>query len=238
MKEHFEFTPCPMGACQCQRKIGGPNPLGFGKFFQELDFFWRVMFDFNDSMRCVIREIAQTLPEFRHIDLQHIRISATYNRTRRRTGLLAYVLPLKYKNGSPIQTKKRGNRTYHFGITPTFHQGKELYYILYFMLPRFLNLPFRDKLETVIHELYHISPDFNGDLRRLKGRSYIHGNSLKEYDATIRKFTEQFLNSPHNSLVYEFFHWGYQKLENKHGNVLSSHTKEPRPKLIHVEHGS
>lgn len=193
------------------------------------------MLDFNQSMLGTVQEITRTLPEFTHIRISQLRISATYNRSRYRAGLLAYVLPLKYKNGSPTQTKKQGSQLYHFGITPTFHAGEEILYILYFMLPRFLNLSLRDKLETIIHELYHISPDFNGDLRRLKGRSYIHGESLKAYDENIKRLTEQFLQSSHDSETYAFLNFGAKKLESLHGGILSEHVKEPRPKLLHVE---
>ena len=37
-------------------------------------------------------------------------------------------------------------------------------YLLSFYLPRFLKLPWREKLATVIHELWHVNPQFNGDL--------------------------------------------------------------------------
>lgn len=193
------------------------------------------MLDFNEAMKSAIQEIIGSLEEFKHINLKRVRISATYARSTRRAGLLAYVLPLKYKNGSPTQVKMRGKAKYHFGIVPTYHEGEEILYILYFMLPRFLNLPYRDKLETIIHELYHISPDFNGDLRRLKGRSYIHGNSLKEYEENIKRLTDRFMESSYNELAFEFLAFGAKKLENFYGTLVSSHTPEPRPKLIHVE---
>ena len=58
-------------------------------------------------------------------------------------------------------------------------------YILNFYLPRFLDLPFREKLTTMLHELWHIGPKFDGDVRRLGGRCFAHGSSQKQYDAHV-----------------------------------------------------
>ena len=60
--------------------------------------------------------------------------------------------------------------------------GREMLYILSFYLPRFQNLDFREKLITVLHELWHISPQFNGDIRRHAGRYHAHTHSQAEYD--------------------------------------------------------
>ena len=53
-------------------------------------------------------------------------------------------------------------------------KGVEMLYILKFYLPRFQNEPFEEKLTTIFHELWHISSDFNGDIRRHSGRCYVH----------------------------------------------------------------
>ncbi len=94
-----------------------------------------------------------------------------------------------------MELRARGKRLYHYAMLPYHYEGREILYIIYFMLPRFQNLSFRDKLETLIHEIYHISPRCDGDLRRLKGRSHIHGNSIEEYDRNIRAITDRFLDS-------------------------------------------
>ena len=40
-----------------------------------------------------------------------------------------------------------------------------------------METPFEEKLTTVFHELYHISPMFDGDIRRLEGRYHVHSHS-------------------------------------------------------------
>ena len=52
-------------------------------------------------------------------------------------------------------------------------------YLVTFCLPRFLDQDFDDKFVTLFHELYHISPDFDGDLRRHDGRYDLHSHSKK-----------------------------------------------------------
>ena len=66
-------------------------------------------------------------------------------------------------------------------------------YILTFYLPRFLDHSFREKLITVFHELYHISPAFNGDIRRMDGRYHVHTHSQQEYDREMDRLVEQYL---------------------------------------------
>jgi predicted metallopeptidase len=193
-----------------------------------------MLFNFNQAITEVIAEIIKYTDDFAHIDLNKVQISAAFNRKRRGTGLLAYVLPLRYKDGSSTQTKLRGAQAFHFSILPTYRDGAEILYILYFMLPRFLNLPKKDKLETIVHELYHISPSFNGDLRRLKGRSYVHGKSLKDYDRNIKEMCAALLERRPELQTREIFTRSFKELSTDWEGVEAIHIPEPKPKLIHV----
>lgn len=113
-------------------------------------------------------------------------------------------------------------------MLPLVRGDVEILYILYFMLPRFLNRTPREKLETVIHELYHISPFFNGDLRRFKGRSVLHG-SHKAYDSKVKALTDEFLASTHDVSTYAFLSERFDLTQWK-----TCHIPEPRPKLLKV----
>jgi hypothetical protein len=192
------------------------------------------MFHFNESMEELVTLIVRSVPEFQNIDTSRLLVSASFNRSRRSSGLIAYVLPLKYREGSPVETRIRGKKEYHYAMLPYQYEGREILYILYFLLPRFQNLSLRDKLETVIHELYHINPSFNGDLRRLKGRSSIHGNSLEEYDEKIRAITDRFLAMSPPLENFSFLGESYRDLEHRMGGVIAQHVREPRPTLLKV----
>jgi hypothetical protein len=184
--------------------------------------------DFNKAIRGLIEEIVQKVDELGHIRPEKVLISATFNRSPRKAGLLAYVLPLKYRAGSPVERRVRGPKEYHWAMLPVQREGVEMLYIVYFMLPRFLLLPPRDRIETVIHELYHISPQFNGDLRRFKGRSVLHG-SHKAYDAKIRSLTDSFLFALEPSRAHYFMSPLFLG-----ENPAAIHIPEPRPKLLKV----
>jgi hypothetical protein len=193
------------------------------------------MLDFNQAMTRLVAEVAANVREFHTIDPQQVLVSAAFSRKARRAGLLAYVLPLKYREGSPVDRRVRGQKVYHWAMLPTFHRetGKEVLYIVYFMLPRFYNLGLKEKLETVVHELYHISPKFNGDLRWFKGRSALHGD-MKSYDKKVKELTDEFLNSPHDAGAYEFLKGSFSQSEKKFERILARHIREPRPKLLKV----
>ena len=45
--------------------------------------------------------------------------------------------------------------------------GREMLYLLSFYMPRFLRSALRGQADDVVHELWHIGPDFDGDLRSL-----------------------------------------------------------------------
>ena len=77
-------------------------------------------------------------------------------------------------------------------------------YLLRFVLPRFLDLPFDEKLITIVHELWHISPKFDGDLRRFEGRCYAHGHSRKGYDEHSKKMVDRWLALNPPETLYTF----------------------------------
>ena len=185
------------------------------------------MINFNRSMTSLMAEIVRFVPEFHPIQSDRVLVSAAFQRGRRRSGLLAYVLPLRYRDGCPVERRVKGMKVYHWAMLPYQHEGVEILYIVYFMLPRFLKLGFREKIETVIHELYHISPDFNGDLRRFRGRSRLHGG-MREYDYKVKQITDAFLAAPHDSNVYEFLR------RASDGELQAMHVAEPRPRLVKV----
>lgn len=193
------------------------------------------MLDFNSAMTRLVAEVARHVGEFRTIDPEQLLISAAFARRARRGGLLAYVLPLKYREGSPVDRRVRGQKVYHWAMLPTYNEGsgKEVLYIVYFMLPRFYNMELREKLETVVHELYHINPKFNGDLRWFKGRSALHGD-MKSYDKKVKELTNEFLAAPHDASAYDFLKGSFAQNERRFQKIAARHIREPRPKLLKV----
>ena len=112
-------------------------------------------FDFTLHMRRLCEDMTDRLPELRHIDLSRVAISFSQARKNTRHGVFASLTPMRFADGR-THTVRRGRK---WGVQRLqAASGREMLYILNFCLPRFLDLPFGEKLTTVVHELWHISP--------------------------------------------------------------------------------
>lgn len=173
-----------------------------------------------------------------HVRINQVRVSASFSRSRSRSGLLAYIVPLKYRWGSPVETRVHKGRVYHYAMLPRYHDGSESLYVIYFLLPRFFGLTARQKLETIIHELYHISPRFDGDLRRFGvGRKSIHGNT-KAYDLRVREMADELMAFRSPMETYGFLTGNYRELRSRYERIETHRIPEPRPRLLRVENES
>ena len=188
-----------------------------------------VGFDFTSHVRRLCADMVTRLESLQHIDLDQIAIRFCQTRAPGPYGVQASLTPLRFAGGA-AQTRKRG-RLYTVG--PVFGElGQPALYLLSFYLPRYLNRPFRDKLNTVLHELWHIGPAFDGDLRRHEGRCYAHTSSQKEYNRVIDRLTDQWLALDPPEDLYAFLRFDFHELTGQHGAVFGR--KIPTPRLIPV----
>jgi hypothetical protein len=109
------------------------------------------------------------------------------------------------------------------------HCGREMLYVIYFLVPRFLDLPLREKLITVFHELYHISPAFDGDIRRFPGRNYAHGSSTKRYNAYMAKLVDTWLPEAANTHLAGFLAGDMDEMRRRYRTIVAR--KFPAPKI-------
>ena len=191
---------------------------------------------FIESLSLLMLDICARLPELSHVRLPQIQLVASSCRSRRNSGVLAYVLPLKFSGGRPVEIIVRGNRTYHYAIIPTFLPGgAELLYSVHFLMPRFLNLSPEEKIATIIHELYHIHPDFNGDLRRFPG-GRLHGPTQRQYHEKVAGLTQRYRKAAPSILNLELLRLGHRQFEKRFGPIrVAGRPKGSRPKLLKVE---
>ena len=184
-------------------------------------------FDFTAAMRRLCRDMVARLAELSHIRLERVAISLCQARQNGSHGLYASLTPLKFEAGADQQVLE-GRR---YGVQRLCdQQGRELLYILSFFLPRFQNTSLEEKLSTVLHELWHISPEFDGDLRRHAGRCYAHGPSQREYDAQMERLAQRWLALDPPGHLYEFLTLDFSELVAEHGQVIG--TRWPTPKLL------
>lgn len=182
-------------------------------------------FDFTLQMHRICEDMVARLEELEHIELTRVAFSFCQARKAVPHGMYASLTPLRFVDGS-TETIRRGRR---WKIEPLVDRcGREMLYILNFYLPRFLNLPPRAKLVTVLHELWHIGPRFDGDLRRFAGRCYAHSGSQKRYDAHVERLTTRWLSlSPPRSL-YAFLDHDFASLAREHGRILGQRVRPPK----------
>ena len=167
----------------------------------------------------------QTSSQIRHP--VHL-FSITRARNGRGHGLQARVTPLRFRGGA-LATIHRGNA---YQVQRFVVNGRDILYLVTFCLPRFMNRDFEDKLVTVFHELYHISPVFDGDLRRHGGRYTAHTGSQKKYDAHMASLSKAYLKNGADTDRLAFLRLSFAQFCRRHGTVVGIHL--PRPKLVRV----
>jgi len=185
--------------------------------------------DFTAAVRTVCEDICFRVPELSHIDMDRVAISFSQTRHSKNYGVFASLTPLRFLDGRASmehQGKRWAIQRYRS------LDGFEYYYILYFYLPRFIDMKLTDKLETIIHELYHINPAFNGDIRRFEGRCYAHGNSQKEYDLVVRRLMKKWFDQNPSPEIWEFLRFNHNELAEHYGTVYG--TKIPPPKILPI----
>ena len=186
-------------------------------------------FDYTGAIAKVCEDVCFRVPELCHIEMDRVAVAFTQTRHNAPFGVFASTVPLRFKNGETLNFVKGKSWKIQRCLRS---DGVEYLYILYFFAPRFIDLKFRDKLETIIHELYHISPDFNGDLRRFKGRCFAHGSSQKRYDAMVRTLVDKWLKRDPPPEIWNFLNMNYRELAAQFGGVHG--TRIAMPKIIPI----
>ncbi len=182
-------------------------------------------FDFTLAMRHLCEDITSRLPVLRHIDLSRVAISLCQTRKNVSHGIYASLTPLRFEAGAKT-TQRRGRR---YRVEPVIDEtGREYLYILSFYLPRFMTTSLEEKLSTVVHELWHIGPKFDGDLRRHDGRCYAHGPSQNAYDAQMDRMAQAWLALDPPSQLYDFLMGDCKELIAENGQIIGSHWPNPR----------
>ncbi|QEG26289.1 hypothetical protein GobsT_10280 [Gemmata obscuriglobus] len=185
-------------------------------------------FDFSARMTALCADVAARCEELRHVHMPRVLVSFTPSRNRSRYGLQARVTPLRFRDGA--LTRSHGPTDYQ--VQRFFVDGREMLYVLTFCLPRFLDQTFREKLITVFHELYHMAPSFNGDLRRHPGRYAVHSHSKDRYDERMGELVDDYLADHPAPAAFAFLRAGARELWEAHGGIVGAVV--PRPKLLPV----
>lgn len=188
-------------------------------------------FDFTGNMHLLIDDIVNTHPVFSHINPSNLLVAISPSNGKK-CGVVAKLRPMRFEKGSKTKTV----RGVEFSAPEIIIKGNHILYIVYFHLPRYQNHEdHKSKLSTVIHELYHISPEFNGDIRRFSGKNFAHSNSKKEYDEVIHSFMEEYIKSTKKQELSEFLKNKYGDLKRKYGAIYGDMIRIPRSRPLNQE---
>jgi hypothetical protein len=176
----------------------------------------------------IIAGISTSVTSFSHIDPGQIQVCISSNRNNGRGATFGKLVPLRFKGGEEL-LYFRGKC---YAMPRVFQNGTRILYLVYFYSPRFIDLPPHEKLRVIFHELYHISPDFNGDIRRFGRGGSAHGNSKKRYDLRFEREMKEFMEHLAKTRHWEFLSMDSKTLFSRYRKVLSHRMKTPKPSIV------
>lgn len=191
---------------------------------------WKTSINLTDILTDLTGEIVRRTDLFRHIDMERVVMCVSSNRGGR-GGTFGKLVPLRFRDGADLLRYRGG----YYAIPRVVNNGIPQLYAVYFYVPRFFDLGPAEKLRVLFHELYHIGPAFNGDIRRMGGVKASHGSSRKRFDAhfegELRDFIGWAMRSPHKT----FLESDMRTLRKGFDRIYARRMKMPRP--VRIEPG-
>ena len=175
------------------------------------------MFVYTDLAAEVIADIADKVPAFSHLDPDAIAVAAAARWAGSSWGNLATCMSLAAEPEPTFAVWVRPRTRTVIEVSTWYRQvpaeidfaGSRRKYLILLRLPRMLeNRP----LETLVHELFHISERFDGELRPLR-----HG---KLFDWSVRRLMREWLSVGDPRLT-EPATLSLADLRNRYGSVLA-----------------
>ena len=133
----------------------------------------------NQSITALIRHIARTMPEFSHIRASRILVIAGEARRASR----GTVKPLAFAGGRSTE-KATGRRKPVVKI-----RGRWMLYSITLRPLFFRDSSARDRVETILHELFHVSNAFDGTL----DRQLRHARMGKDFGRMLRPLVRRYM---------------------------------------------
>ncbi|MEI6521751.1 MAG: putative metallopeptidase [bacterium] len=159
----------------------------FDDFFRTKEPPKKQIIDVREEIMPVIVSLVKDIPLLSHIDTRRIRLYATQARTDSKHGSYAKIVPMRFPDGKPSRTKKTHTET----IQQISGPDGDILYLIYLYVPRFLEVTLEEKMLTLIHELYHISPACDGTIRKV-GRG-AHGHSRESFNNMLKPIVREYL---------------------------------------------
>ena len=154
--------------------------------------------DLNRAIAQLIRDIARRMPEFSHV--RATRILAVAGEARRASR--GTVKPLAFSGGKSFE-KETGRRKPVVRIG-----GRKMLYSITLRPLFFRDSTPRERVETILHELFHISRLFDGTLDRARR----HDRMGRHFEKELRPLVRRYLKECPKELIAPFRHHGQVKV--------------------------
>jgi hypothetical protein len=191
-----------------------------------------VTLDLSAASARLCQDLCRRLPELAHIDTDRLLFCLSRSRVAGTSGVYARIVPMRFADGLATLDRRRGRYRETYRMPTMNFQGRDILYLIYLLTPRFLRLSFQQKLCTIIHELYHISPACDGDIRRLPGRNFAHGASRRRFDERIEQFGAAYLATSPDPQLLAFLHSDEATWQKGELRLTGLSVPLPRPRLI------
>ncbi|MFP4379390.1 MAG: hypothetical protein ACLFUS_02720 [Candidatus Sumerlaeia bacterium] len=173
---------------------------------------------YTELARRAIADMSRTVQPLRHIDPDHVCVMAANRLSRSRYGNLAQCYALREKLSRDLQYWYNPRNRHIVKITPWVLRknvsielgGQAMLYMILLRLPRLLGY---NPLETLIHELIHIAPAFDGSLREAR-----HG---KRFDRMVHACMREWRRCGDRELVAAM-DCDYETLTREYGSLAGS----------------
>ena len=147
----------------------------------------RPSINLTEQLTTIISDLCAKIPEFAHINPRRLLVCVARTRTMRAGGVFAKIIPMRFPDGSPF--KNINGQRFALPQIPT--GDGDILYLIYVYMPRFFQQPFERRLLTLVHELYHIAPAFDGTIRRIGTRA--HGASRDQFNDRLQPLIAGYL---------------------------------------------
>jgi len=204
------------------------------------------MINYTESLTVLMQDVVARVPTLSFIDIADVLVFARFGRSNAE-GAFATCHSLSLPASEPgyyfwrDRATGRITRRSEWFVTKSpvvmlgTHQVK---YLMSFALPRFCDQslarsrkgrfyqnaePWMAKLDTVVHELYHIDPEGTG-IRRLEredGTYSANCHSTRFFEQVCR-MVRTYLDSQQDPKVYDFLRHDFAALESRHGGVVGT----------------
>jgi len=185
-------------------------------------------FDLTTALRALMTDITLVADELNHVDMSRVVVIFSQARHNGSHGVRAALYPLRFEGGE----RRARVRGHEFEMPKVKIGDHEALYAVSFMVPRFLNLPFDEKMMIVVHEMYHISPAFDGDVRRLPGGNPYHTGSMRKFNETMAAIATRYLAATDRPELHGFLRHNFSQLVQTHGKVVGMRMRAPNPRCI------